>query len=136
VVTGLWDVESTDPSGHTVQWFDPPYGWTCVVGDPQNVSITYDESPTTPADTAPTGGAPATPSPTGRNFITGEGLPAEAVPDTCLIKGNVSVDTGERIYHVPGQAFYDETVVNEAYGERWFCTEDEALAAGWRKSRQ
>lgn len=60
--------------------------------------------------------------------------PVEAVPEACDIKGNVSFNTGERIYHVPGQAYYDETVINEDYGERWFCTEDEAIEAGWRKS--
>ena len=52
----------------------------------------------------------------------------------CLIKGNISFETGEPIYHVPGQEYYDETVINEAYGERWFCTEEEAQAAGWRRS--
>lgn len=61
--------------------------------------------------------------------------PQGSVPlDGCVIKGNVAFDTGELIYHVPGQAHYDETVIREEYGERWFCTEDEAVAAGWRKS--
>lgn len=27
----------------------------------------------------------------------------------CAIKGNISIDTGERIYHVPGQRYYDAT---------------------------
>jgi hypothetical protein len=52
----------------------------------------------------------------------------------CDIKGNISFDTGERIYHVPGGEFYDSTVVNPDYGERWFCTEAEAITNGWRKS--
>lgn len=52
-----------------------------------------------------------------------------------VIKGNISRNTGERIYHVPGQQYYDETVVNEAAGERWFCTEAEAVAAGWRRAK-
>lgn len=56
-------------------------------------------------------------------------------PDDCLIKGNISIDTGEAIYHVPGQKYYEQTVIDERYGELWFCTEDEALAAGWRKSK-
>ncbi|GEL95035.1 hypothetical protein CCO02nite_16930 [Cellulomonas composti] len=64
------------------------------------------------------------------------GLVSADDPDAaCLIKGNVSFKTGELIFHVPGQAYYDETVINEAYGERWFCTEAEAVAAGWRKAR-
>ena len=50
------------------------------------------------------------------------------------IKGNVSFDSGERIYHVLGQEYYDATKISPAYGERWFCTEAEAQAAGWRKA--
>ncbi len=52
----------------------------------------------------------------------------------CNIKGNVST-RGERIYHVPGQKYYDETHINASHGERWFCSEEEARAAGWRRSR-
>jgi micrococcal nuclease len=51
-----------------------------------------------------------------------------------VIKGNISQSTGERIYHVPGGEFYDATVIDEPSGERWFCTEAAAAAAGWRKS--
>ena len=53
----------------------------------------------------------------------------------CDIKGNISINTGERIYHVPGQEYYSETRVSARHGERWFCTEEEARAAGWRKAR-
>ncbi len=52
-----------------------------------------------------------------------------------VIKGNIS-NSGEKIYHVPGGDFYDETVIDESKGERWFCTEADALAAGWRKSQR
>lgn len=55
-------------------------------------------------------------------------------PQGCAIKGNVSYDTGERIYHVPGGQFYNATVIDPRYGERWFCTEAEARANGWRRS--
>ncbi|WP_234844164.1 sunset domain-containing protein [Sinorhizobium meliloti] len=51
----------------------------------------------------------------------------------CDIKGNVST-TGERIFHVPGQEYYRETVVNPLRGERWFCSEEAAREAGWRKA--
>ena len=30
------------------------------------------------------------------------------------------------------QSRYDETRIDESEGERWFCNEDEARAAGWR----
>ena len=46
------------------------------------------------------------------------------------IKGNINGD-GEQIYHSPGSANYDETVISRL-GERWFCTEQEARRAGWR----
>jgi micrococcal nuclease len=51
-----------------------------------------------------------------------------------VIKGNIS-SGGEKIYHVPGQNSYDATQITESKGERWFCTEQEALDAGWRKSK-
>lgn len=50
----------------------------------------------------------------------------------CLIKGNIST---EKIYHLPGCGSYDKTVIDESKGERWFCTEPEATAAGWRKAK-
>ena len=53
----------------------------------------------------------------------------------CAIKGNISISGGERIYHVPGQRYYAETTISPQYGERWFCSEAEARAAGWRRSR-
>jgi micrococcal nuclease len=51
-----------------------------------------------------------------------------------VIKGNIS-SSDEKIYHVPGQSSYDETGITESRGERWFCTEQEAVNAGWRKSK-
>jgi hypothetical protein len=52
----------------------------------------------------------------------------------CDIKGNISFNTGEKIYHVPGGYFYDSTTIDPSYGEMWFCTEAEAIANGWRRS--
>jgi endonuclease YncB( thermonuclease family) len=80
-------------------------------------------------------------------FVSGQGLhglrvqsPAEfrrakvagraPVDPHCLIKGNIS--RNGRIFHVPGQEFYDQTGINEGRGERWFCSEGEARRAGWR----
>lgn len=54
-------------------------------------------------------------------------------PPQALIKGNIS-SSGEKIYHLPGGAYYDQVKINEDAGERWFATEEEAQAAGWRKS--
>ena len=51
----------------------------------------------------------------------------------CAIKGNISGP--ERIYHLPGSHNYARTTINEVKGERWFCSEDDAKAAGWRAPR-
>lgn len=53
----------------------------------------------------------------------------------CRIKGNIASD-GERIYHMPGQQHYARTKISEGKGERWFCSEAEARAAGWRPARR
>lgn len=53
----------------------------------------------------------------------------------CAIKGNISAGSGESIYHTPECEYYPQTVITEASGERWFCTEEEAQAAGWRKAK-
>ena len=52
----------------------------------------------------------------------------------CNVKGNISIGSGERIYHVPGQYYYAETVIRPEFGERYFCSEADARAAGWRRS--
>jgi endonuclease YncB( thermonuclease family) len=61
---------------------------------------------------------------------------AQIAPEGCPIKGNINRD-GERIYHTPwGSEWYDRTRVSLAQGERWFCSEREALDAGWRAPLQ
>lgn len=52
----------------------------------------------------------------------------------CVIKGNISHNTGNKVYHLPGMEDYDSTVIDLTGGERWFCTEDEAISNGWRKA--
>lgn len=59
---------------------------------------------------------------------------ADGQPKGCPIKGNIS--SGGRIYHMPGQFAYGRTTIDTKAGERWFCSEGEALAAGWRAARQ
>ncbi len=49
------------------------------------------------------------------------------------IKGNISAN-GEKIYHMPGDKYYDETVIDTSKGERWFSSPEEAEAAGWRRA--
>lgn len=52
----------------------------------------------------------------------------------CDIKGNINSE-GVKIYHDFSSPFYDATVINPSKGERWFCTAEEAVAAGWRAPR-
>jgi len=52
---------------------------------------------------------------------------------SCTIKGNIS-STKDKIYHMIGCGSYNKTTIDESKGERWFCTEQEAQAAGWRKA--
>jgi len=52
----------------------------------------------------------------------------------CKIKGNIN-SKGDRIYHVPGSRYYAPTKIDTSRGERWFCSESEALSAGWRAPR-
>lgn len=47
-----------------------------------------------------------------------------------LIKGNIN-SSGEKIYHLPGGAYYDNTKA-----EKWFKTEAEAQTAGFRPSKR
>lgn len=68
----------------------------------------------------------------GTGTMTVAGISSRA----CQIKGNVSINSGELIYHVPGQMFYADTKISPEYGERWFCSEAEARAAGWKKARR
>jgi endonuclease YncB( thermonuclease family) len=53
-----------------------------------------------------------------------------AAPEGCAIKGNVS--TAGNIYHMPWSPWYQKVSMGADKGKRWFCSEAEALAAGWR----
>ncbi|MEM7439382.1 MAG: thermonuclease family protein [Pseudomonadota bacterium] len=55
---------------------------------------------------------------------------SQQAPDGCPIKGNISKHG--RIYHAPWSPWYSRTKISPAKGERWFCDEAEAIAAGWR----
>lgn len=61
-------------------------------------------------------------------------VPRELWDAACNIKGNISINSRERIFHVPGQLDYASTTIRTEYGERWFCSEADARAAGWRKA--
>lgn len=70
----------------------------------------------------------------------------EATPDVsigykfhisgCNIIGNVSKrNDNQRIYHCPNWRDYDRIKFDYTEGDRYFCSEEEAIAAGFRKPR-
>ena len=50
----------------------------------------------------------------------------------CNVKGALG-PAGEAIYYVPTDEDYDQVAVDQARGERMFCSDDEARAAGWAR---
>jgi endonuclease YncB( thermonuclease family) len=58
----------------------------------------------------------------------------QKAPEGCPIKGNISGNG--RIYHLPWDRFYIRTKIDTDKGERWFCDEGQAVAAGWRRAKQ
>ena len=72
--------------------------------------------------------APAQPSRSERPVVSS--VRAKPQPSGgCRIKGNRS-RRGDWIYHLPGMPYYQQTVAEEV-----FCSEAEARAAGYRRSR-
>jgi endonuclease YncB( thermonuclease family) len=55
-------------------------------------------------------------------------------PD-CTIKGNVN-RAGECIYHKPTSRWYAQIKMQISKGTRWFCSTDEAEAAGCRETKR
>jgi len=50
-------------------------------------------------------------------------------PGGCPIKGRIY--KGRKYYVMPGTAGYGRIRIQTRRGERWFCSEEEAVAAGW-----
>ena len=71
--------------------------------------------------------------PRARHWLLNRIAANDNAPDQCRIKGNINAK-GERIYHVPGQQAYGVTRIKPATGEQWFCSENDAGAAGWRRA--
>ncbi|GIL55565.1 hypothetical protein Vafri_11122 [Volvox africanus] len=96
-------------------------------------------SPSPPPPPSPSPPPPPSPTPIRRP-------PLPSLPSTCgdpipmcptgpAIKGNIA-SSGEKIYHVPSGKYYDSVCISLKSGERFFCTEAEAQAAGWRPASQ
>jgi endonuclease YncB( thermonuclease family) len=63
----------------------------------------------------------------------GSNAAVSSAPSACAIKGSIS--EGAKVYHLPGSEWYGRTRIDTSKGERWFCSEQEAIAAGWRSTR-
>lgn len=55
-------------------------------------------------------------------------------PQGCPIKGHLAGNA--KLYVLPWSADYHRVRVSKARGERWFCSEQEAISAGWRPSER
>jgi len=53
----------------------------------------------------------------------------------CNIKGNVRKDNNTKIYHLSDCFNYEKVVIDESNQDRWFCTEEEAVEAGFVRSQ-
>jgi len=60
--------------------------------------------------------------------------PGGDIEEACKIKGNISQKSGDKIYHLPDDKDYDNTEINPEKGEKWFCSESEAVKNGWRRA--
>ena len=76
-----------------------------------------------------------TPVPTNTSMtITNTPKPTSCASPSCgcVIKGNINSE-GKKIYHCPNSPNYNETEINKT-GERYFCTEQEAIDAGFERT--
>jgi len=58
----------------------------------------------------------------------------EPTDPKCIIKGNISDAGYGKTYLLPGCDNYDRTIIDTRKGESYFCTEQEAQTAGFRKA--
>ena len=56
----------------------------------------------------------------------------QSTDSDCQIKGNNN--HGEKFYFTPECRNYFQVIIDESFGEKWFCTEEEAQIQGFKKS--
>lgn len=54
--------------------------------------------------------------------------------NNCLIKGNIDKATYKKYYHLSNCKQYNQIILEKDIGEQYFCTEQEAISAGFTKS--
>ncbi len=62
-------------------------------------------------------------------------IAAQKSPNGCPVKGSILSSLG-KVYLMPWSRKYDRTRIRTKRGERWFCSEQEALDAGWKPYRK
>ncbi len=70
-----------------------------------------------------------------RNTLLASASGSVAPSPDCTIKGNVN-SAGECIYHQPTSRWYAQIKMKISKGTRWFCSVEEAEAAGCRETRR
>ncbi|MBU4348283.1 thermonuclease family protein [Patescibacteria group bacterium] len=58
----------------------------------------------------------------------------ESLNEECVIKGNVSIDNFGKVYFLPECNNYKQVKIDLSRGEQYFCTEAEAIKAGFIKA--
>uniref|UniRef100_Q07T80 Nuclease (SNase domain protein) n=1 Tax=Rhodopseudomonas palustris (strain BisA53) TaxID=316055 RepID=Q07T80_RHOP5 len=79
-------------------------------------------------------GATKPPEDANASLLASASGPVPPSPD-CTIKGNVN-RSGHCIYHRPESRWYAKIQMKISKGTRWFCSVDEAEAAGCRETRR
>ncbi|MGP9813947.1 thermonuclease family protein [Rhodopseudomonas sp. NSM] len=79
-------------------------------------------------------GATRPPKNARRILLASASGPVAPSPD-CTIKGNVNT-SGECIYHKPTSRWYAKIQMKISKGTRWFCSVEDAVAAGCRETRR
>lgn len=54
---------------------------------------------------------------------------------SCTIKANKNLGTTNNIYHTPACKAYATVLIQLYLGDQWFCTEKEAISAGFTKAK-
>lgn len=71
---------------------------------------------------------------TAQKLLLSAASAADAPSPECVVKGN-RARSGECIYHLPGGHFYSAVKMDLNKGKRWFCSPEDAEAAGCRRSK-
>jgi endonuclease YncB( thermonuclease family) len=77
----------------------------------------------------------AKPPPNAHAILLASASGSVAPSPDCMIKGNVN-GAGECIYHTPKSRWYAQIKMQIAKGTRWFCSTDDAEAAGCRETKR